>query len=60
MFLMPIRSGIVNFNQGSFLMGPWDIHPIADLKEIDKTNFENSIVILDQFDFKPNHSIYNP
>ncbi|MEJ0101992.1 MAG: hypothetical protein WDO19_05265 [Bacteroidota bacterium] len=41
-------------------MGPWDIHPIADLKEIDKTNFENSIVILDQFDFKPNHSIYNP
>ncbi len=38
------------FQPGQLPYGPWDIHPIADLKEIDKTNFENSIVILDQFD----------
>jgi uncharacterized damage-inducible protein DinB len=29
--------------------GSWDIHPIQDLAEIDKKNFEQSMFILDNF-----------
>ena len=30
--------------------GSWDIHPIQDLAEIDKKNFEQSMFILDNFE----------
>ena len=30
--------------------GVWELHPIQDLKNIDKTNFEQSFEILDKFD----------
>lgn len=32
--------------------GVWDIHPIKDCKNIDKTNYEQSLLILDTFDYK--------
>jgi len=32
------------------VFGVWDIHPIADLKEIDHTNLINSMRILDESD----------
>lgn len=30
--------------------GVWELHPIQDLKDIDKTNFEQTLQILDRFD----------
>lgn len=30
--------------------GGWEIHPIQDLKNIDKLNYEHSLFILDKFD----------
>lgn len=30
--------------------GIWEIHPIQDCKEIDKQNYEHSLLILDEFD----------
>lgn len=30
--------------------GVWDIHPIQDCKNIDKMNYEHSLLILDKFD----------
>lgn len=35
-------------------VGVWDIRPTEDFKQIDKTNYENSIRILDQFDPEQN------
>ena len=32
------------------LYGSWEIHQIQDCSEIDKNNFEHSILILDNFD----------
>jgi uncharacterized damage-inducible protein DinB len=32
--------------------GVWDIRPTAELKEIDKTNYQNSLVIIDKTDFE--------
>jgi len=37
------------------IFGVWDIHPVADLKQIDHTNLINSIQILDESDL--GHSI---
>lgn len=30
--------------------GVWEIHPLQDLKSIDKTNYEQTLLILDKFD----------
>lgn len=30
--------------------GVWEIHPIENCKDIDKINYENSLLILDKFD----------
>ena len=30
--------------------GVWDIHPVNELADIDKGNFENSLLILDKYD----------
>ena len=38
------------------IFGVWDIHPVADLKEIDHVNFVNSLHILDESDMA--HSIH--
>lgn len=32
------------------VFGVWDIHPIQDCKNIDISNYENSLLILDKFD----------
>jgi uncharacterized damage-inducible protein DinB len=32
------------------VFGVWDIHPIGDCKNIDKSNYENSLLILDKAD----------
>ncbi len=31
-------------------LGVWEIHPIQNCKDIDKINYENSLLILDKFD----------
>lgn len=38
------------FQPGQLPYGAWEIHQIQDLNEIDKKNFENSILILDKFE----------
>ncbi len=39
--------------------GVWDIHHVQDLKSIDKTNYEHSLLILDKFDLNDTISYTN-
>lgn len=39
--------------------GIWEIHPIQDCKEIDKQNYEHSLLILDEFDLNDTMSYSN-
>ncbi len=39
--------------------GVWEIHPVSDLKGIDKASFEQTLLILDKFDLNESISYTN-
>jgi uncharacterized damage-inducible protein DinB len=47
---MFIKFGIAKSNLTSSPYGTWEIHQIPDFYEIDRKNFEHSILILDKFE----------